>query len=281
MADDGRVAVGVVDEFDPEDFSAVSPNHLAVWDPDDGSLRDLVRLPWRAAGLALSGDGERGVLNGARQYGVVDIASGELVWERSHRTPTDWFESMPQAGFAPDGRTVVLLRNETVLVADAATGEVLAERELSDARMLLRAAWAADSSSIVLGSMTGRVYFLDAATLDPVAPQRLLTGGFVIDLEMNRNGDMLAAMGSDGDVTLFDTVSWRPYGKPVTDGLGWGFLSFEKASLHVFSERGSITTLGTEPSQWVERACVVANRNLSEEESQMIRPGKPNTAVCD
>jgi hypothetical protein len=133
----------------------------------------------------------------------------------------------------------------------------------------------------VLGSITGRLYFLDAATLEPVAPQRLLTGGFVIDLEVEPEGTMLAAMGSDGDVTLFDTTTWRPYGKPVTDGLGWGFLSFSfEDTLRIFSEFGSVSTIGTDPAEWVDRACEVANRNLSDEESEVIRPGEPNTPVC-
>ena len=77
---------------------------------------------------------------------------------------------------------------------------------------------------MVLGSDSGRLYFLDVATLERVAPDRLVTAGFVIDLQLSPDGSMLAAMGTDGDVTLFDAATWRPYGKPVVDGLGWGFL---------------------------------------------------------
>jgi WD40 repeat protein len=281
MAGDGSLAVGIIDELNRQNFAFAPRNNLAVWNPDDGSLRHLPRLPWRATGLALSPDGARVVVNGAHEYGMLDVGSGEIEWERQHPTDTDWLQSMPQAGFSPNGTTVALLRGETVLVADAATGDVVAERKLPDARTLLQVAWGPDSATVVLGSITGRLYFLDAATLEPVAPQRLLTGGFVIDLEVEPEGTMLAAMGSDGDVTLFDTTTWRPYGKPVTDGLGWGFLSFSSENtLRIFSELGSVTTIGTDPAEWVDRACEVANRNLSDEESEVIRPGEPNTPAC-
>ena len=55
---------------------------------------------------------------------------------------------------------------------------------------------------------------------------------------MSPDGSMLAAMGTDGDVTLFDPTTWRPFGKPVVDGLGWGFLLFTDDSLRIDGETG-------------------------------------------
>ena len=81
-----------------------------------------------------------------------------------------------------------------------------------------------------------------------MAPDRLVTAGIVIDLQVSPDGSMLAAMGSDGDVTLFDTTTWRPYGKPVVDGLGLGFLSFTDDTLRIYGETGPDYELSTDPA---------------------------------
>ena len=98
--------------------------------------------------------------------------------------------------------------------------------------------FSADSRTLAVGSQSGRLYFLDGATLERVAPDRRLTAGIVIDLQVSPDGSILAAMGADGDVTLFDPTTWRPFGKPVVDGLGRGFLSFTDDSLRMYGETG-------------------------------------------
>ena len=87
---------------------------------------------------------------------------------------------------------------------------------------------------MVVGSASGHLHFLDAASLAPVAPARLVTASWVLDLQLSPDGRLLAVMGSDGDVTLYDTSTWRPYGKPFVDKLGWGFLAFDGDVLRVY-----------------------------------------------
>ena len=45
------------------------------------------------------------------------------------------------------------------------------------------------------------------------------------------SGDYLASLGGDGDVMLWDTATWRPYGQPLTDdaGLGWTYFPPRRA----------------------------------------------------
>ena len=113
-----------------------------------------------------------------------------------------------------------------------------------------------------------------------MAPDRLVTAGFVIDLQLSPDGSMLAAMGTDGDVTLFDAATWRPFGKPVVDGLGWGFLSFTEDSLRIYGEIGSDYELSTDPAEWVAAGCRTANTELTPEESAVILPGEPVEPTC-
>ena len=133
---------------------------------------------------------------------------------------------------------------------------------------------------MAVGSVSGRLYFLDVATLERVAPDRLVTAGFVTDLQLSPDGSILAAMGSDGDVTLFDAATWRPFGKPVVDGLGEGFLSFTQDSLRIYGETGADYELSTDPAQWAAAGCRIANTEFTAEESAVILPGEPVKPTC-
>ena len=149
-----------------------------------------------------------------------------------------WIYGLPLSGAAPEGSRLVVLRSETVIVLDPVSGEVVSE-QLPGSGTLTRVAFSTDGRTMAVGSDAGRLYFLDVATLERVAPDRLVTAGFVIDLQMSPDGRLLAAiLAAIGDVTLFDTTTWLTYGKPVVDGLGWGFLSFTDDSLRIYGENG-------------------------------------------
>ena len=60
----------------------------------------------------------------------------------------------------------------------------------------------------------------------------VVTGGWVLDLATGPNGRFAASLGTDGDVLLWDAKTWRPMGKPLTDGLGWGWLHFSRPRPH-------------------------------------------------
>ncbi len=87
-------------------------------------------------------------------------------------------------------------------------------------------------------------------------------------------------MGSDGDVTLYDTSTWRPYGKPVLDELGWGFLVFDDDRLRVYGEFGADHEVDIDPQAWVEAGCRSANTTLTAAESAVILPGEPVAPTC-
>jgi hypothetical protein len=91
----------------------------------------------------------------------------------------------------------------------------------------------------------------------------------------------MASIGSDGDVVLWDAATWQPIGQPVTDDKGWGWLHFtEDERLQVFFESGELVELAVDPSVWLEHACRAANRDLTPEESAIVRPGLPLRSTC-
>ena len=265
---DGQLALGGVFEW-TDDFSEAITDRgrVVAWDTDTGELTRTIDIPWEPLGLAVTPDGARLLVNGSGGWGLYDLATGEELWSHETDLPGGRIYGLPLSGAAPDGSELVVLRGETVLVLDPDSGDAVVTTELPGAGRLTRVAFSADGRTMALGSDSGRLYFLDASTLDRVAPDRLVTAGFVIDLQMSPDGSMLAAMGTDGDVTLLDPATWRPYGKPVVDGLGSGFLSFTEDSLRIYGETGPDYELSTDPAEWVAAGCRIANTDFTAEES--------------
>ena len=108
-----------------------------------------------------------------------------------------------------------------------------------------------------------------AADSTPVAEHR---GGL---FTMSPDGRVLATLGTDGDLTLWDTTTWRPYGKPVVDEQAWGFIHFPDAeSVQVLFDTGRRVRLSVDREEWVAAACSAANRNLTADEAAIVLPGQ-------
>ena len=260
---DGRFALAGVTEW-TDDFSQAITDRgrVVMWNTDTGELTRTIDVPWEPDGLAVTPDGEHLLVNGSAGWALYDLSSGEELWSHETDVAQGYLVGLPLAGAAPNGSRLVVLRSETVILLDPASGEVVVSDELPDATALTRVTFSADSRTMAVGSVSGRLYFLDVATLERVAPDRLVTAGFVTDLQLSPDGSILAAMGSDGDVTLFDAATWRPFGKPVVDGLGEGFLSFTQDSLRIYGEIGADYELSTDPSR-------VGSRRMSDRQHRV------------
>ena len=257
---------------------------LVSFDTETQRQRAVIDLPWPVRGIAVAPDGRRAVVNGGSGYAVVDLVEERLVGAAvalPEMRTIDWTEG---AEVSPDGRTAALARNDEVVLVDVATGGLVRRGRVAEAEDtgIQAVEWSADSTTLLAGSSGGWLHVVSASTLEPVSPRRLITGGWVTDLEVSPDGRVLASTGFDGDVTLWDTSTWRPYGQPVTDDRGWAWLTFspDGSRLRVFYEQGEVVEISTRPAEWVTAACAAAGRNLTPAESAVILPGRAPTGTC-
>ena len=99
-----------------------------------------------------------------------------------------------------------------------------------------------------------------------------------------RQGELLVIVGADGTVRLWDVETVQPVAT-VWEGTGGASLSppFYDASSDAMwvATSGRVIEIPLDPAAWVDRACEVLDRQLSEAEWERFVPGDdPPTPVC-
>ncbi|MFC7725445.1 BTAD domain-containing putative transcriptional regulator [Nocardioides sp. GCM10028917] len=281
---DGRTALAGVRVLGPDWLEIPERGYVVVWDVATRQMRSVVETPWPVNGLDSSPEGDDVVLNGGAGWGVLDLDTTKLVrtGPLAQWTRAGWGSSLAEV--SPSGDRAVLLRGGEVLVVDLADGTVTARDTVeTDPGGTLQSAGWSDAETVAVGSSTGWLYVLDADTLSAAAPRRLLTGGPVGDIEVSPNGRVAATLeGADGDVTLWDTSSWRPYGQAVIRDHGVGFLRFEpdSSTLWAVYGMGLRARVAADPRAWVDAACEAANRGLNEDEKAVLDADLADGPTC-
>lgn len=281
---DGEAAVVGVNAYTPGDGYLEDRGAVVLFDAATQRQRSVVEVPWMVHSLAVTPDGRQAVVNGRGGFAVIDLAEATLTHGPTALEESEGVDGTTATAVSPDGRLGALARNDEIVLVELEGGQVVRRGPVAgdDDQFVQALAWTNDSRTLVAGADDGRLHVVSAATLKPVAPTRLITGGWVIDLEMTPDGRTLASMGSDGDITLWDTATWRPYGQPVTDDRTWGWLTFsgDGRDLRAFFEEGDLVQISVEPSDWVAAACAAAGRNLTAEEAAVVVPDRPRRPSC-
>ena len=268
-----------------DDFTEVAgTGRVAVWDTDGRRLRGVVETPWPVYAVDSGPDGQAAVL-GAAGWAVLDLSTLEL---GGSATLEDWVRSGTGTSLvelAPDGRRAALMVGGDVLLVDLGSGRTLARRTVEDSPggFAQSAAWAADGSSLAVGTTDGWLHALDGDTLEPHSPRRLVTAGVLTDIEVSPDGRMAATIGPEGDVTLWDPARWVPYGQAVTDDRFVGFLRFSPDSRRLLARfnDGTASEVAAEPAAWLVAACTAAHREMTADEWALARPGTSYAPTCD
>ena len=209
---DGHTALAGVVRY-PEiggtvDYSAPDQNrgYLQRWDTSTGSILGTTELPWPPAGLAVTADGRGVVVNGNRAAALLDLATGQTRWGPVPHTAMQDRDATRTVSISPDGRRVLVGTGDGAQILDADAGEILAHNTFAEPDAVSATAFSADGTAAILGTYGGYLHVLSATDLQPMAPRRLTTGGWLIDLAVSPDGAYLASLGGDGDVLLWDTA---------------------------------------------------------------------------
>jgi WD40 repeat protein/DNA-binding SARP family transcriptional activator len=140
-----------------------------------------------------------------------------------------------------------------------------------------------DGRTIVTGGQAGpRVW--DIATGNPVGPALTGLNGLAGTIDMSSDGGTVVGADESGDVVLWDVRSGATIGDPLpVQGSGkWLAALFTPDGRHVFvvSETGAGWVWDVEPSDWEDRVCKVAGRNLTHQEWQKLLPDRAYDATC-
>jgi WD40 repeat protein len=246
-------------------------------------VRTEVSLPWPVWGVALTPDGRRAVVNGTSGWAVVDLDRGRLAARPTAAAPLEPIEIARSAAVSPDGRLAALGRAGGLLVlVDVRSGRAVRETTLPDGDPAVSVAWAGDGDVLLVGTRAGELHIRRVSDLGEAAPARLVTDGWVTDVQVSPTGDLAATVGTDGELLLWDTATWRPLGKRLTDGLGWGWASFaaDGSSVRTQHSSGQLVQWSTDPDAWLAAACRVANRDLSRDEWALVHGDQPWRPTC-
>jgi hypothetical protein len=213
--------------------------------------------------------------------GIVEHAGGTLAWRRAdlEREEPGVIADLGAPGTRlledfPGPRTLRVTPNGTVFTMKGAVERrdpgTLAIRAESEPNGPM--AFAAADDVVVVSNALGEHAVLDASTLAPEGSPLPATRGFFTDMVMDRAGARLLALGADNEVRLYDIAARSQVGtgvvisnrRPTIEPRGLA-LRADGLQAAVGTDDG-IVLLDLDPDRWVEAACTVASRNLTDEE---------------
>ena len=265
---------------EPDGVWAISrANVLARWEGEHMVEQIYVGSEQGVARVTGMRHGDEYAVLGRRRDGTQEASLVSL--ERSKSGVLLTVETSNGAAVHPtlDGGLHVLDVDGTLRTYDAAgvlTGEVATGAE--DVRVI---ALDPSSGKLAIGARAGGVFIVNPATQDveivPEADQ-------ASNLGFGRNGELLAIAGLDGTVRLWDVqrgasagVVWDGTGA-VTGASPWYDETTE--SLWMGSS-GKLLQVPMNPQAWVERACEIVGRDLTQDEwDRLVSRDQPLQSAC-
>jgi WD40 repeat protein len=137
-----------------------------------------------------------------------------------------------------------------------------------------------------VATRVGDVHFVDASTgrstRDPIR-----SGGTDLEgLAVSPDGERLAAISTDGALRLWRLSDGRAIGPPLRGhgnpalGIAWPTAERLITSGYSLTQWGNLISWEVSPDGWVERACAIAGRDLTQDEWQRYLPGEEYRRTC-
>ncbi len=198
----------------------------------------------------------------------------------------------PLTGLYGDGSALAFSPDGTILASgsfgfavqlwDVATHRPRGTPLLGHGNAVFGLAFSPEGTLLASASLDRTVRLWDVALDRPSGgPLRGHTGD-VWNVAFNADGSMLASGSADGTVRLWSVAYRRQIGPSLVSGTTVTDLTFNRAGtlLAVGSGDGPVWLWDVSVPSWLQRACAIANRNLTLQEWQTYLGSAPYHATC-
>ena len=252
--------------------AATDSGEVTIWDLESRSLRagPIRTLPTYLPGLAFSPDGSTLLTSGL--FGGVQLWDATTLAERGNFAMGHPASDLSLAG---DG-TLAAFAGRGAEVWDVAAQRQVAGVPVEGEADLYSVALSPDGRTLAVGGYGRFIRLWDVGTqallheLDPGADGPRV-------LEFSPDGHTLMTAGTFWDVASGARVGPALAAGPQTSMVD---LSPDGRQLVATSTDGHAVVWDVDPGLWAQRACDLANRNLTPEEWATFLPGRPYEASC-
>jgi WD40 repeat protein len=227
--------------------------------------------------LDYTGDGRRLVI--AERTGTTYAIDAETL--EPDGTPVELGHNVVKVYASPDSRTAVVLTDDRFSLVDVDNGRVIHEGE-ADGPVV--GAFSPDGRTFALGTTSGEVRLLDVERGQWRGPPEEGHNATLHLLSYAPDGTTFATGADDQAVVLWDATTGSPLYRVLpgrSDGsmVPW-FLDDESRVLITSSLEGAVYTFELDSEHWIDVACTIAGRNLTEKEWSDAFGDRPYRETC-
>ncbi len=269
-----REEVGRIDLPPKDDFGEAEPVWDTTWTPDGSRLL-----------IASEGKSQRGDDGGLV---IVDPATWDVERRVSPGRAAQVMEFSPDGALLAIGAATGPVPDDPppeVRVLDGSTYEVVHIVPLAAGAYPFDLSYSPDGSMLAVVGDGGTLTVLSTRTWEPVHDPVEMHSGYARQVEWLADGDTVVTAGSDGSVALYDVA--RDLVRVDTIA---GSSDGRTGRTHLFPPSGdeivAITESGPgrrypmDVESWIDRACAVAGRDLTEAEWNRYLPTRPYRPTC-